>query len=146
MFSPILAPITALIAWTLVVLVWALVTRIPAMKAAGIDLVTARGGKPGGLDGVIAESAQWKMHNYIHLLEQPVLFYAVCCVLALTATGGGLNLALAWTYVALRVVHSLVQGTANIIKFRFAAFALSTTVLLMLTVHAGLAVAQMPHP
>ena len=115
------------------------------MKAAGIDLQTARGGKPGGLDGILVDSAQWKMHNYIHLLEQPVLFYAICIVLALTESGGGLNLMLAWAYVALRAVHSIIQGTVNIIRFRFAAFALSTIVLLMLTVHAGLAVARMPH-
>ena len=145
MHSPILGPIVALVGWTIVVLLWAVLARLPAMKAAGIDLQTARGGKPGGLDGILVDSAQWKMHNYIHLLEQPVLFYAICIVLALTESGGGLNLMLAWAYVALRAVHSIIQGTVNIIRFRFAAFALSTIVLLMLTVHAGLAVARMPH-
>ena len=145
MHSPILGPVVALVGWTLAVLVWAVIARLPAMKAAGIDLQTARGSKPGGLDGVLADTAQWKMHNYIHLLEQPVLFYAICGVLTLTGTGGGLNTALAWTYVGLRVAHSLVQGTTNIIKFRFALFALSTIVLLMLTVHAGMAVVGMHH-
>ena len=144
MHSPILAPVVALGGWTLVVMVWALVARIPEMRRVGIDLGSARGGKPGGLDGVLAEAAQWKMHNYIHLTEQPVLFYAVAIVIALTGTGGGLNVALAWGYVGLRVVHSIVQGTSNIIKYRFALFALSSLALIMLTIHASLALYWQP--
>jgi hypothetical protein len=143
--NTILGPAVALVGWTLVVLVWAIIARIPEFSKAGIDIGSARGGKPGGLDGVLADSAQWKMHNYIHLLEQPVLFYAICIALALAGAGGGLNAILAWAYVALRVVHSLVQGTVNIIKYRFALFAMSTIVLLVLTIHAGLAVAGMHH-
>jgi hypothetical protein len=129
-----------LVAWTIVMLVWAVAVRIPEFGKAGIDIGSVRGSKPGGLDGVLADQAQWKMHNYIHLTEQPVLFYAICGVLALTGTGGGVNAAIAWGYVGLRVVHSLIQATTNVIKFRFAVFALSTLLLLMLTVHAGMAI------
>ncbi|MFZ4110095.1 MAG: MAPEG family protein [Polymorphobacter sp.] len=139
MHSPILAPVVALVGWTLVMLVWAVTARMPALKKAGIDLAAARGGRPGGLDGVVDETAQWKMHNYIHLVEQPVLFYAICGVLALADAGGGFNARLAWVYVALRIGHSLIQATSNIVKYRFALFALSTLVLIMLTAHAGFA-------
>ena len=139
MHSPILAPVVALVGWTIIILFWALFGRISEMKRAGIDLGAVRGSKPGGLDGVLADAAQWKMHNYIHLTEQPVLFYAICVVIALTGTGAGFNAALAWIYVGLRVAHSIVQGTSNIIKYRFALFALSTGVLIMLTFHAALA-------
>ena len=140
MHSPILAPVVALVIWSLVMLQWLVIARLPAMKAAGIDLKTVRGGKPGGLDGVLPDAAQWKAHNYIHLMEQPTLFYAVCGVLALAEAGGGINLTLAWAYVALRVLHSLVQATANIIALRFTMFALSTAALIWLTVDAALAV------
>jgi hypothetical protein len=68
-----------------------------------------------------------------------VLFYAICIVIALTGTGGGFNTGLAWAYVALRIAHSIVQGTSNVIKYRFALFALSSLVLIMLTFHAALA-------
>ena len=139
MLSPILLPVVALVAWTLVVLIWVIITRMPALKAAGIDLGAAVGGKPGGLDGVLPDNVQWKAHNYIHLLEQPVLFYAICLVLAVVGAGGGLNAQLAWAYVSLRVAHSIVQGTGNIIKYRFALFAISTLALMALTVHAGIA-------
>ena len=140
MNSPILAPVVALIAWSLIVLVWVVVTRMPALKAAGIDLAKARGGRPGGLDGVLPDETQWKAHNYIHLMEQPTLFYAVCLTLAILGAGDGLNALLAWAYVALRVVHSLVQGTVNVIRYRFALFALSTIALIALTVHAAIVV------
>jgi hypothetical protein len=140
MHSPILAPVVALVLWSLVVLAWVVLTRLPALKAAGIDLAKARGGRPGALDGVLPDGTQWKAHNYIHLMEQPTLFYAVCLTLALLGAGGGLNATLAWSYVALRVVHSLIQGTSNIIRYRFLAFALSTLVLIALTVHAALIV------
>ncbi|PZN93881.1 MAG: hypothetical protein DCF31_11315 [Alphaproteobacteria bacterium] len=141
MHSPILAPVVALVAWTLVMLVWAIAVRIPEFGKAGIDINSVRGGKPGGLDGILPDQAQWKMHNYIHLTEQPVLFYAICGVLAVTGTGGGFNAILAWSYVGLRVVHSFVQSTSNIIKLRFALFALSTLALMALTLHAALALA-----
>lgn len=140
MVSPILAPVVALIAWSLVVLLWVVVTRMPALKAAGIDVSTIRGSRPGALDGVLPDNVQWKAHNYIHLMEQPTLFYAVCLTLAIAGAGGGLNTTLAWAYVGLRVLHSLVQGTSNIIRYRFLLFALSSVALIALTVHAAMVV------
>ena len=136
----ILQPVVMLHAWSLLVLVWMVASRLPAMKAAGIDLGRARGSKPGGLDGVLPHATQWKAHNYIHLMEQPTLFYAICLTLAVLGAGGGLNAELAWAYALLRILHSLVQGTVNIIRFRFALFALSTLALVALTVHAAMMV------
>ena len=140
MQSEILRPVVVLIAWTLVMLAWMVVVRLPAMKKAGIDLGKARGGRPGGLDGVLPETAQWPAHNYIHLLEQPTLFYAVALLLAMVGAGDGVNAMIAWGYVGLRIVHSIVQATANIIRFRFVLFALSSLCLIALTLHAAMAV------
>ncbi len=140
MLPEILKPVAVLVAWSLVMLVWMVTVRLPAMKRAGIDLNTVRGGKPGGLDGVVDEKAQWPAHNYIHLMEQPTIFYAVALLLAVAGAGNGLNATIAWAYVALRIIHSLIQVTSNIIRYRFAAFALSTVALLALTLHALLTV------
>lgn len=140
MHSPILAPVVALVLWSLVVLMWVVVTRMPALKAKGIDLSKVVGSKPGGLDGVLPDNVQWKAHNYIHLMEQPTLFYAVCLALAVAGAGDGLNAQLAWAYVGLRVLHSLVQGTVNIIRYRFLLFFLSTIALGWLAVNAAMVV------
>jgi hypothetical protein len=136
-YSPILAPVVALVAWTLVVQVWMYAARIPAMRRAGISLKGRRGTRGGALEGAIPDEANWKAHNYNHLMEQPTIFYAIALTLALLGFGGGINLYLAWGYVALRIVHSLIQATANVVVYRFIAFNLASLCLLGLTVHAG---------
>ena len=73
-------------------------------------------------------------------MEQPTIFYATALVLAVLGQGAGLNAWLAWGYVGLRVVHSLVQATANVIMVRFSIFMVGSLVLLILAIRAALAV------
>jgi hypothetical protein len=136
-YSPILGPIVALAAWSLVMQVWLYISRFAAMKKAGISLKGRRGSRGNALEGAIPDEANWKAHNYAHLMEQPTIFYAVALTLALLDFGGGINLYLAWVYVGLRIVHSLIQATVNIVTYRFAVFTLASICLLGLTVHAG---------
>ena len=51
--------------------------------------------------------------------------------------GEGSNLLMAWAYVALRVVHSLVQVLVNKIEVRFLIFVLSSLALVGLTFNAA---------
>lgn len=136
-YSPILAPVVALIAWTLVVMLWMFATRFPAMRRKGISLKGVIGSRGANLDGVVDDAAQWKAHNYNHLMEQPTLFYAVALTLALMGFGGGINLWLAWAYVGFRVLHSLMQATINVVRYRFLLFTGASLCLIGLTVHAG---------
>jgi hypothetical protein len=136
----ILQPVVALAAWTMVMWIWLYATRIPAMTAAKVDLPSLVGGTGKDLDGVVPESVQWKAHNYNHLHEAPTVFYAVSVVLAIIGQGDGLNAQIAWVYVALRVVHSLVQATVNKVALRFAVFAMSSLALMALVLHAVLAI------
>ncbi len=138
MHSAILAPVVALVAWSLVMLLWMMAIRLPALKKAGINMSKARGGRPGILDTMLDERAQWPAHNYIHLMEQPTLFYAIALALALLGAGNGINAWIAWAYVALRIAHSLCQATFNRVAVRFPLFVLSTFALMALTLHAGL--------
>ena len=137
-YSPIIAPVVALVAWSLVMMLWLYATRFPAMRRAGISLKGRVGTRGGALDGVVEDQVQWKAHNYNHLMEQPTLFYAIALSLALMEHGGGPNLWLAWAYVGLRMLHSLIQATTNVVRWRFLAFAAASIVLIMLTVHAGM--------
>ena len=136
----ILQPVVALAAWTMLMWLWMYVTRIPAMKAANIDAAKLTGGTGKDLDGRLPEKVQWIAHNYNHLHEAPTVFYAVALVLAIIGQGDGLNLTLGWAYVGLRVLHSLVQATVNKVMVRFLIFALSSLVLMALTLHAAMAV------
>ena len=135
----ILAPVVALVAWTLIMMAWMYAVRFPAMARKGISLKGRVGSKGGDLDGVVEPNVQWKAHNYNHLMEQPTLFYAIALTLALLDSGGGLNLWLAWAYVAFRVAHSLVQATTNVVRWRFLLFIGGSIVLAALTLHAGMA-------
>ena len=83
---------------------------------------------------------RWKADNYNHLMEMPTLFYAIALVLAVVGSTATLDVGLAWSYVGLRVVHTFVQTQGNKIELRFAIFALSSLVLLALTIRAALAV------
>lgn len=136
----ILQPVVILAAWSLVMWAWMIVVRLPALKAAGVDLGKMTGGKGSDADRVLPPKAQWPSHNYNHLMEQPTVFYAVALVVALTGTGDGVNAWLAWGYVVLRIAHSIVQATFNKVSIRFALFLLSTLCLIALTLHAAMAV------
>ncbi len=138
--AEIMQPIAALAAWTMVMWVWMYVTRIPAMTAAKVDAdeLVRQGGQT--LDDLLPAKTQWKAHNYNHLHEAPTVFYAVALALALIGQGDGLNATLAWAYVGLRIVHSLVQVTINKVMVRFLIFSLSSLVLMALTLHLVLAV------
>lgn len=136
----ILAPVVVLLAWTMVMWVWMYATRIPAMLKAGIDAKGMVGSTGASLRAQLPDNVSWKADNYNHLHEAPTLFYAVAIVLAIIGQGDGFNTTLAWAYVALRVVHSLVQATVNKVAVRFAFFALSSLVLMALILHAGIAV------
>ena len=136
-YSPIVAPVVALVAWSMLMMIWLYATRFPAMRRKGISMKGRVGTTGRSLEGVVEDQVQWKAHNYNHLMEQPTLFYAVAISLALMNAGQGINLWLAWAYVGLRIVHSLVQATVNVVIWRFAAFALASLCLLGLTVHAA---------
>lgn len=135
--SPMFAPIVALVLWSFVMWAWLYATRIPAMSAAKVQL-DPRKGK--ALLDELPPEVNWKADNYNHLMEQPTLFYAVALVLALVDGGDRINGWLAWAYVGLRVVHSLIQATANVIPARFFVFMASSLVLLALAVRAALVV------
>jgi hypothetical protein len=135
--SPIFAPAIALVLWSLVMLGWLATTRLPAMAKAGIDLTTIVGARGANLEGVVPDRVNWKAHNYAHLMEQPTLFYATVVILGVIGQGEGINLQLAWAYVALRIAHSLVQATWNRVAVRFTLFGLSTAPLLLLAFNAA---------
>jgi hypothetical protein len=140
MKSEILQPIVALAGWTMLMWLWMYATRIPAMGKAGVDAGNMVGGTGKNLDEVLPGKVQWIAHNYNHLHEAPTVFYAVALVLAIVGQGDGINAKIAWAYVGLRVLHSLIQALWNRVVVRFAVFVLSSLALIALTLHAAIAV------
>jgi hypothetical protein len=132
--SPLLAPVVALVAWSIVMLFWMAIARTAQLRGKDI---------PHGTRGADLEREQpgkvnWPAHNYQHLMEQPTIFYAIVFALVLMGFDVRLNVYLAWAYVGLRILHSLWQATMNIVPVRFLLFLLSTLCLIALTIHAAI--------
>lgn len=133
----ILGPVALLGLWSMLMWIWMYAVRIPAMQRAKIDAKNLVGTTGRNLDDALPPQVQWKAHNYNHLMEQPTVFYAICLALAIAGLGGGLNTQLAWAYVVLRILHSLVQATINRVMWRFTLFALASLSLLGLCINAA---------
>lgn len=135
MQAQMLAPAAVLVAWTLIMLMWAAGTRLPALSKMGGLKNAKPGGRGQDLEGVLDDRVNWKSHNYSHLVEQPTLFYAISLIIALLGPSPT-SVLVAWIYVAVRVIHSLWQATVNIVTIRFLLFFVSTIALIILTILA----------
>lgn len=134
---PILGPAAVLVLWSLLVLVWLVITRFSAFAQAGISIASAPlGGRYADVEKDMPTKANWVSHNYTHLMEQPTIFYAVVAILALSGDTGSVAVASAWGYTILRIVHSLWQSLVNIVAVRVILFTLSTICLWVLAVRA----------
>ena len=127
MNSPILAPLIALVLWSFVMWAWLYATRIPVIVK--LKLVYDPNRPASEFMDKIPAPVRWKADNYNHLMEQPTIFYAMVFYVVLAGHSDQIHIYLAWAYVTLRVVHSLIQNTVNIVAVRFSVFTLSTLAL-----------------
>ncbi len=137
--SSLFFPVLALAAWTGLVLLLMPLRRIRAALRRAVSPDDFR----------LGESAHVPPHvslvnrNYMNLLEAPMLFYVVCILLFVTGGVSPGALGLAWAYVGLRVVHSLIHLSYNRVIHRLGVFALSNGALVALWVIAGQHLLQM---
>lgn len=124
----ILWPMFALAFWTLCILGMVAVVRLRAGRRGDVK---TRDFKTGEATHV-PERVQLPNRNYMNLLEAPVLFYIVCLVIYVTAMPGQTAIVLAWLYVVVRIVHSIIHLTYNKVMHRLAVFGLSTFILIVL--------------
>lgn len=68
--------------------------------------------------------------NYMNLFELPTLFYVGSLMFFVTKKVDAVAVGIAWTYVALRVVHSTIHLTYNRVMHRIVPFAVSNFVLM----------------
>ncbi len=120
-----LLPMGALAALTFIVLNLIPFHRFRAAFAGHVEAEDFRYGESGRVPG----SVSIPNRNYMNLLEMPMLFYAVGTLSYVTAHVDAIAVALAWAYVAVRALHSLVHLTYNNVFHRLTLFALSNLVL-----------------
>ena len=120
--AAIVWPLVAQVALTALVWVALYVQRLGEIGRRRLDPQSLRTSRHalGVLEDVAAAD------NFRNLFEVPVLFFAAGGVLAALGGASALEVALAWSYVALRALHSLIHLTYNRVVHRFAAYAAST--------------------
>ncbi|WP_426417270.1 MAPEG family protein [Aestuariirhabdus sp. LZHN29] len=136
--SAILQPVFVVGLLTAVMGLWMAVTRVPAMNRMGIHPQKAQ--DTSNLKELLPKEVMRISNNYNHLFEQPTLFYAVAISIAVLGHVDAFYVGCAWTYAGLRIVHSLVQATVDIVLLRFGIFILSWVVLGIMLIRETLAV------
>lgn len=126
----IFAPLMALVALTFCVMFFVAYKRFSAGFAGRVRPRAFRAGESPD----VPEDVRIANRNFVNLFEMPVLFYTLCLALYATAAVSAALLALAWIYVALRAVHSLIHLSYNRILHRFAAYAAGNFILLAMWV------------
>ena len=113
----LLTPVLILIIWTFIIFLIMAFGRVTFMNNPQ-DAAVSKDYK-NQLPAWVNRTAD----NYNHLFEQPVGFYAVTLSIALINSFDSLMVQLAWAYVLIRIIHSFVQLTINIVLVRFFLFA-----------------------
>lgn len=125
MNAPILSPMLALVALTLLVWIALFVERLWQMQTLRIDPQQVADAK-----SVSARIPRTQASdNFRNLFELPVLFYALCLSHALLDSAGPVDLALAWAFVVSRGVHSAIHLSYNRVTHRFTAYLLGALCL-----------------
>ena len=94
---------------------------------------------PESLGRTLSEQANSPGNNFRNLCELPVLFYAICFYIYAVAQVDTAYLLLAWSFFALRVVHSFIQCTSNRVSRRLLFYALSSLALWLMIGRAAIA-------
>lgn len=133
----LLIPVFALASWTLVVLLLVPLVRVRSALRREVVADDFRFGE----SGTVPPYVRIPNRNYMNLLELPILFYVVCLLLHVTGGGSPTTVAMAWAYVAFRVLHSVIHLSYNKVLHRLTAFSCSNAALIVLWVLAGVHVA-----
>jgi hypothetical protein len=128
--SSILFPMFGLVFLTLCVLLQIPFARFRAAAARKVTIGDFRLGE----SPRVPPETQLPNRNYMNLLELPMLFYVACLSMFVTQRVDAVGVSIAWAYVVLRVIHSVIHLTYNNVIHRLVAFATSSTVLSVLWV------------
>lgn len=116
----IFIPFLGMMLLTLLVWIYMYIRRLGFLFANRTDAQSVS--TPEQLARAIPDEVNYPAHNLKNLFELPVLFYAVCLYLFITAQVDSLYLACAWVFLGFRAIHSIIQCTVNIVILRFIAY------------------------
>ena len=132
----ILGPFLGMMLLTLVVWVVMYARRIHFMATHRI--AAQRLTTPERAAELIPEPVARASNNLKNLFELPVLFYALCLYLYVTASVDAVAVACGWAFLGLRALHSVVHCGSNIVLLRFALYVASSAALWTMLIRAVL--------
>jgi hypothetical protein len=132
----ILQPMLGMMILTAIVWFFMYAKRIPAMKRARVPAQTYT--TPEKAIELLPDSVNYPAYNLKNLFELPVLFYALCLVLYVTATVDLTYVVSAWVFFVIRVLHSFVHCTSNVVMLRFYLYCISALALWFMLVRAAI--------
>lgn len=126
----ILEPAIILCLLSFIMMIWMYATRLPAAKKLEEDGVDVQKfSHPSSIGGVFPSKVERVADNYNHLFEQPTVFYAISFIIWGLEHTDTVHLYSAWAYVVIRITHSILQATLNLVWVRFSLFILSWVAL-----------------
>ena len=126
----ILEPAIIMCLLSFIMMIWMYATRSPAAKRLEEDGVDVQKfSHPSSIGGVFPSKVERVADNYNHLFEQPTVFYAISFIIWGLEHTDTVHLYSAWAYVVIRITHSILQATLNLVWVRFSLFILSWVAL-----------------
>jgi hypothetical protein len=122
----ILLPVIALVTLTFGIALWMGKLRFLAVKRGDLSPRYYELNRGGKVPDYLARVSQ----NYDNLLELPILFYVVACLLYVTEKAELAQVIMAWLFVGSRCVHSYIHTTSNRVRHRMRAFLFGAFVLM----------------
>ncbi len=138
-FKPLLLPLLAQVLLTLIMLFLMGRKRVAELKRKKIN-PQKTDVRSNARD--VFKDAEAVSDNYHNQFETPLLFYIAILLTLSLLIQDYLIVALAWTFVGLRYLHSFIHITYNRVLHRFAVFVLSSVVLFALWSRLGWIIIQ----
>ena len=128
-FNLILLPLLTMVFLTFAVWVYLYALRIPESKQLKIKLDGLQTRTQADQHLTVSAAASDNLKN---LFEMPVLFYVAAMLAMVLLIQDVLLIRLAWAFVILRIVHSVVHCTYNRVMHRFIAYLASCLFLILM--------------
>ena len=128
-FNLILLPLLTMVFLTFAVWVYLYALRIPESKQLKMNLDGLQTRTQADQHLTVSAAASDNLKN---LFEMPVLFYVAAMLAMVLLIQDVLLIRLAWGFVILRIVHSVVHCTYNRVMHRFIAYLASCLFLILM--------------
>ena len=134
----ILLPAVVLMLITMLVWLNMFIKRLVAFKSRKIDPQTIA--TPESLAAALDDKTNAPSNCFKNLFEVPVIFYALCIILAMTGAVDSLYSNLAWAFVVFRAIQAGVHCTYNRVMHRFYAYFISSVIVWLMLIRFFLSI------